>query len=296
MSSKLEREILGLLQPGDETIAESIRKEQNEAPSSENSDHESDAEDSSSEDDVDIYNGTQDPNAHFDMQHNGPQTGPKGVIADKMHHDKMQAKSEREKRDAAQKQYEKACLRNLQTNEKTIWTNTGDKNNKSKAKYSDDENDGDDDLLKELENEDDRFYQDYLRQRMGEFVIGGNHGQGGPGRVETMSPSEYVNVVDGLASSSTPIIVHLFDETSATSNSMDRALSKLSLIYTKSRFIRTPFKECGLSNNVILPTLLIYKLGELTANLVGASLGFDDPALCTEKEVKGLLNKHDALF
>ncbi|KAJ1674389.1 hypothetical protein EV182_003373 [Spiromyces aspiralis] len=293
MSSRLEAELLSMIGRDGEDPSERARAAENEAQSPTHSEGEEDSCSDARSSIIGEGMGSDNPTRLGPLRHSGPQTGPKGVLADKKHHDKLKAQANKQKVDAAKRAYSQLASRNIKSEERTIWSNDGDKNHKCHRRSS--SQSSLDSMLAELENDEsiDQAYRQYAEERIQELAIGPPERDSA---VSTVSPEEYVNVVDSLAAMPTPVIVHLFNNDIPSSRTMDTALAKLSATYGQSRFLRVSASDCGFNNPNILPILLVYQQGDLIANLVAANSTFHDLNECTEIEVKQLLQQYHALL
>ncbi|KAI9501287.1 hypothetical protein GGI25_000505 [Coemansia spiralis] len=213
------------------------------------------------------------------LQHNGPQTGVKGVIADYNYSISEQRRRREEQQAVLKADYAAVAQHNIKNTEtKTIWTK--------------DENSGSDSDLDVLDQADELVFADYKQERLAALskrtVATGFSGN--PLGVLLDVPSEeYVDIVDQLAEPGTPVLVILVDN-SCASERLTTFIGAQAANYSHSAFLCVQAKECGFTDPTIIPIVLVYRHGELEHNLVRVVDRFSDPLNFESRDVNRLLD------
>ncbi|KAG2224127.1 hypothetical protein INT45_000142 [Circinella minor] len=216
-----------------------------------------DADDSGSE-----YNSveTSTPEA-FPGRKMGPQTGPKGVIADHAHYQREQREAQADSR--------RAYNERMMAKAPTTTTYLQDEAERQLVlEYPSDEKDNsDNDLFDEDDEEAIRLYRE---KRLEELKQMNNHQSRTMhrvfGKVEDITADDYATVID-KEWRTVPVVVHLYDESISTCRKLDEFLVDLAQKYALAKFIRVSAADLEF-DLVGSPTILAYKAGMLVANLV----------------------------
>ncbi|RKP05168.1 Phosducin-domain-containing protein [Thamnocephalis sphaerospora] len=194
-------------------------------------------------------------------RHSGPQTGPKGVLADYAHHRQM----ERERKVAEQR----AQMAKFSSPSTTAAKAPQESTLSDQAGDDEEEDEELRELLDELEREDtenDLALQRYREMRIRELRLQR------PifGTLLNIRQDEYVDAIDKEAAT-TPVIIHLYEPATR---------------YHHAKFLRIRGREADSSfDRVVLPGLLCYRGGELVGNWMRAH---EEILADTEQGVGGL--------
>ncbi|CAI2169861.1 624_t:CDS:2 [Funneliformis geosporum] len=185
-------------------------------------------------------------------QHGGPQTGPKGVLADHRYH-KQQVKQ--------QKAFA-IIAHNERMMSKAFTTTTYQEDQEIKAQEN---------LLKELEDisSDDEVLKKYRDQRLNEIKDATNTNKSLKkrfGSLKEISSNQYVKAIDNEASN-VCVIVHLYENSNPQCRLLNECLIYLARKFVGAKFLRILAHDLEF-DPIGLPALLVYKNGELIANLV----------------------------
>ncbi|PVU91825.1 hypothetical protein BB561_004184 [Smittium simulii] len=216
----------------------------------------------------------------------GPQTGPKGVLADYKYTKKAEYQKYQENI-KEQKLYMQSISKvNPLEPVKTIWQK--EETQVVKVKKSDSSQQSDSDLdssfeLDELESDEEKILELYKQERI-ENIKRELETQK-KGELTKMSAIEYVEAVDRCASQDTLVVVLLHFENYPISERFKAQLEKLVYKYPNDKFIIVDSAECGFEDPEIMPILLIYQRGELVANHVKATNMLDNQTKFDEKMI-----------
>ncbi|CAJ0861932.1 18051_t:CDS:2 [Entrophospora sp. SA101] len=206
---------------------------------------------------------TRTPNEHY-----GPQTGPKGVLADQAFHKQQMNQQKNE----SIKAYNEKML------SKAITTTSYQEDEKLLNLQNNDE-----ELLKELEDvesneEEKKILEKYREMRLKEMKIKqfhklyNNNGNSSNierkrfGNLKEISSNQYVKAIDEEPSN-VSIVVHIFDNSIPQCRLLNDCLANLARKYVKAKFLRILANDLDF-DVVGLPTLLVYRNGRLIVNLV----------------------------
>ncbi|KAI8140307.1 thioredoxin-like protein [Fennellomyces sp. T-0311] len=198
--------------------------------------------------------------AQFPERQMGPQTGPKGVLADHAHY-------QREQRDA---QAEERRLYNAKMLAKAPTTTTYREDESARElviQHPPSDEEESDDLLDE---DDEEAIRRYREQRLGELKRLNNPKSRMMhrvfGSVEDIAADDYATVID-KEWRTVPVVVHLYDESISACRKLDDYLVDLARKYALAKFIRVSAADLEF-DLVGSPAILAYKGGMLVANLV----------------------------
>ncbi|KAJ1662195.1 hypothetical protein IW140_003023 [Coemansia sp. RSA 1813] len=218
------------------------------------------------------------------FQHrDGPQTGVKGVIADYKHSLHEQSRRREQQGIAARAAYAAESKRNIKDNGGyTMWT----KEEPSKGDQ------GSESELDDLGLDEELVFEEYKQERLKQMNTdtSGNTTRIILGTLSTVSPEEYVEIVDQQAEAGVPVIVLLLGNGYVS----ERLLSFFSQLvgeYGHARFLCVQAEECGFTDPDIVPIVLGYKNGELEHNLVHVVDQLSDPVNFEKEDVKRLLDR-----
>lgn len=145
--------------------------------------------------------------------------------------------------------------------------------------------------LEDLEDdslvEDDRFLEQYRKQRLAEMREIASKQRFGS--VQLISGSDYVREVS-QAPADVWVVVHLFKDGLAECELLGQCLNQLAAKYTNTKFVKIVSTDCikNYPDN-LLPTLLVYNSTNVKANLVGLRR-FGGPK-CTPEDVALVLSQ-----
>ncbi|KAI8072395.1 thioredoxin-like protein [Gongronella butleri] len=231
----------------------------------------------------------------------GPQTGPKGVLADEQHHRQWQAA----KRAGDLAAYNARVLAKapmtttyLQDQQATLVLESREAR-KARAAAGKKEGEEDDDdldaLLAEEEEEDEAAMQAYRVKRLAELKQVKNHHIRQQHRVfGTLDLVDALGYVDAIDKEwrTVPVIVHVFDPQLPHCRQLDNILHGLARRYALAKFIRVDAADLDF-DLVGSPAILAYKSGILVANLI--RLDDDVGPVYSEDAIEDLLLRHHAL-
>ncbi|CAG8585611.1 1275_t:CDS:2 [Funneliformis caledonium] len=210
--------------------------------------HASDASDEESN-----VSSTRNNTVETPPQHGGPQTGPKGVLADHRYH----------KQQVQQQKAAAIFAHNERMMSKAFITTTYQEDQEEKAQEN---------LLKELENissDDEEMLKKYRNQRLKEIKGVTNINKSLKkrfGSLKEISANQYVKAIDNEASN-VCVIVHLYENSIPQCRLLNECLIHLARKFVGAKFLRILAHDLEF-DPIGLPALLVYKNGELIANLV----------------------------
>ncbi|KAI9274301.1 thioredoxin-like protein [Phascolomyces articulosus] len=192
----------------------------------------------------------------------GPQTGPKGVLADHAHYQQEQRGAQADTRRA----YNAKMLAKAPTT--TTYLQDEAERQLILEHPTDNKQDSDDDDL--LDEEDEEAIRQYREKRLAELKGINNHQSRMMhrvfGKLEDIAADDYATVID-KEWRTVPVIVHLYDESIPTCRKLDDYLMDLAQKYALAKFIRVSAMDLEF-DLVGSPAILGYKGGMLVANLV----------------------------
>ncbi|KAF9584538.1 hypothetical protein BGW38_006085 [Lunasporangiospora selenospora] len=242
--------------------------------------------------------------AKYPERETGANTGPKGVLADQKYHRQQQI----------QEQLSTHQAYNARLLAKAPMTTTYREDQKreradKRAQGLLDDRDSDSDLEgPNTKDEDEKAVLERIRSnRLQEMswaakdrANNGADKRGGQGSLlgrklfgslMEMNGNQYVDAIDREKKDVT-VVIHIYNEHVAASKRLDECLIQLAGRYATTKFIRIKAREVDFDEEVC-PTVLVYRAGDLIANLVmitqELSDNFDDP------ELEELFTKHRVL-
>ncbi|KAJ2062201.1 hypothetical protein GGI17_002559 [Coemansia sp. S146] len=208
------------------------------------------------------------------VNHDGPQTGAKGVVADYRHAQREQRQRMKQEAAAAQAAYADAVAMHStldSSSGQTLWTKD---DTNPKAGNSDDD--------------DERFFEEYRRKRMAELSRAAEQSQADA--LIAATPSEYVEIVDQKADSGSPVAIILVDD-SAVSRRLEGFIRATTPKYAHTTFVRVQAADCGFVDADLVPIVLVYRHGELEHNMVRVVDRFRDHTNFELRDVVKLLDE-----
>ncbi|CAB4424594.1 unnamed protein product [Rhizophagus irregularis] len=242
--------------------------------------HASDDSEDESNEETSTQNNTVAP-----PQHGGPQTGPKGVLADHKYHKQQ----EQQKKTAALLAHNERIL------SKSFTTTTYREDQELKAQ--------EEELLKDFENissdeEEKQVLNKYREQRLKEIkgTVTTNLSKKRFGSLKEISANQYVKAIDNEPSN-VCVIVHLYENSIPQCRLLNECLIYLARKFVKAKFLRILASDLEF-DPVGLPALLVYKNGELIANLVKITeqigeINFDSDTVEEVLIKYGAINKNE---
>ncbi|KAJ1967402.1 hypothetical protein IWQ62_001887 [Dispira parvispora] len=219
--------------------------------------------------------------------HQGPQTGPKGVLSEYRHH-RLQQRAERQLKEAQWMEklggtYRRQAPRG-ETDASTV-------NAQGEPKRSDQAESDDEDLDELL---DDDVLERYRQQRMAQWHT--RQAQQTPrfGTVEEITEAEYVDVIEKV-SHAVPVIVHVYEPVVPACRYINQILDHLASTFVHCRFVRIRASATGQSKFTpdVLPIIIGYRDGVLIDTIVRVSDYV--PEAFTQDDFVSLLQEHRLL-
>ncbi|KAJ1979438.1 hypothetical protein H4R35_001513 [Dimargaris xerosporica] len=266
MSDALERQFLqGGGGGSDETPQEAQRRQ---------------AELSGSDDEPDVVATPTDPAAGL-ARENGPQTGPKGVIADYRHHTSTQQAQRAERQRQETQRMASTYRREAPALSSTITTQTEPKSRLSHSHTfkSPKPEDSEDEELDALLN--DEFLTQYQQQRMDEW----RHQH--MGSVDELTAADYASIIDQVAAD-VRVVVHVYEDSVPECRRLNALLPAVAQQTAPSRFVKIRARETGQASFTpdMLPILVAYQNGALVGTIIRAT----DELLSGHFEVTDVIN------
>ncbi|KAF9214800.1 hypothetical protein BGZ59_002939 [Podila verticillata] len=247
--------------------------------------------------------------AKYPERESGANTGPKGVLADQKYHHQQQLQERLSSRQAYNARmlakapttttYREDQMRMLQE-KKAQGLLDSDDEAKLKAEL------GDEDALDKLLNNDEdektvleRIRGNRLKDMSASWASKPGDGGGGGGlmgkkmfgSLMEMNAAQYVSAIDGEKKDVT-VVIHIYSEFNPACKRLDDCLILLAARYATTKFIRIKAREVDFDEEVC-PTVLVYRAGDLIANLV--MITFELSQEYDDKELEELLTKHKVL-
>ncbi|KAG0252418.1 hypothetical protein BG011_006992 [Mortierella polycephala] len=201
------------------------------------------------------------PNQKYPERETGANTGPKGVLADQKYHQQQQT----QERQSTHQAYNARMLAKALT---TTTFREDEAREKKEKQALEGKNDEDDEDEKELER--------IRSKRLQDMRTGAGAGRGGGGgallgkkmfgSLMEMNAAQYVSAIDSEKKDVT-VIIHIYSEFDPACKKLDRCLIQLAGRYATTKFIRIKSSEVDFDKEVC-PTVLVYRAGDLIANLV----------------------------
>ncbi|KAF9410945.1 Phosducin-like protein 2 [Podila epigama] len=223
----------------------------------------------------------------------GANTGPKGVLADQKYHKQQQL----QERLSSRQSYNARLLAKAPT------TTTYREDEAAAAAAAAAE---DDDALNKLlngENEDqdekavlERIRSNRLKDMKASWGAGAGTGGGLVGKkmfgsLMEMNAAQYVGAIDGEKKDVT-VVIHIYSDFNPACKRLDDCLIQLAARYATTKFIRIKAREVDFDEEVC-PTVLVYRAGDLIANLV--MITYELSQEYDDKELEELLTKHKVI-
>ncbi|RHZ76499.1 hypothetical protein Glove_197g48 [Diversispora epigaea] len=221
--------------------------------------------------------------------HGGRQTGPKGVLADHAYH----------KRQMQQQKAKSIATYNEHMLSKALTTTTFREDEIIKAQ--------EEELFKDLENissdeEEKEAIRKYREKRIieikqKEFIkFNGGNKKKRFGTLREISSNQYVKTIDNELPN-VSVIVHLYENSIPQCRLLNECLTQLAKKFVYAKFIRILAHDLDF-DPIGLPALLVYKNGDLIANLVKITdeIGennFDSKIVENVLIRYGVLNQHE---
>ncbi|KAI8969180.1 thioredoxin-like protein [Mycotypha africana] len=265
------------------------------------SETDNDDNDTEGEEDSLAFSPQQQYHQQLNSRVSGPQTGPKGVIADHKYY-KQQQLADKSKAYADYNAHMRAkalttttYLQDLQQQEELVLEHKPSPLSGAKNLIYDEDD--------QLEGDDDTFLKDYRQKRLLELkrLQERNHAlrqqQKRFGQLKTIAADDYADEVDNEWKS-VPVIIHLFDSSLPKCKELDTILTDLSKKYRLAKFLRVSAQDLDF-DLVGSPAILAYKGGILVANLVrlvdqcSATSRFDIDSIEEVLLRNGALSEHD---
>ncbi|KAF9352645.1 hypothetical protein BGX34_012057 [Mortierella sp. NVP85] len=229
--------------------------------------------------------------AGYPDRETGANTGPKGVIADQKYHHQQQL----QERLSSHQAYNERLLAKAPMT--TTYRQDAEKERqekKAQGLLTKDEEAALD------EDEDEKAILEKIRgNRLREMAWAAKgNGKGGPGpkkkvfgSLMEMNAAQYVNAIDA-ENKDVAIVIHIYSDYHPACKKLDGCLIQLAGRYATTKFTRIKAREVDFDEEVC-PTVLVYRAGELIANLVmityELSENYDDV------ELEELFTKHKVL-
>ncbi|KAK9761287.1 hypothetical protein K7432_013928 [Basidiobolus ranarum] len=200
------------------------------------------------------------PSKLMQAMHNGPQTGPKGVMADYRQHRKIEGEKEEKKL--------------VEFMNKLNWASS-----QAPEPTKDEESDID---------SDDEFFQSYRESRIRQIHTRSSKPRFGT--VQRIGSDGYIEAIDAEASN-IPVVIHLYDNRFLECKRMNECLDRIAARYVHAKFLKIPSVEADPDfDPIALPAILAYKNGTLVANLIRVTEELGDRF--DEEAVEALLVKN----
>lgn len=217
-------------------------------------------------------------------------TGPKGVLADWDAHNNGTANDQDDENDGRT-----SSASSRRTDDALLSSNKDKRQSAAKSKSSklgsarQEQHEGDEDLPEEDEDPDgeSQARAAYRARRLAEMRaaaagddgndIEGGGGGGGPrtfGHLRSVGVDQFLSAIEGEPPS-VPVLVHLFDDALRSCAKLDHALATLARAYPRAKFLRAKAQEVDFAQGAdadALPTLLVYKAGQLERAIVRIDL------------------------
>ncbi|KAF8938414.1 hypothetical protein BGZ58_000938 [Dissophora ornata] len=235
--------------------------------------------------------------AAYPERDTGANTGPKGVIADQKYHQQQQLQERRSTHQA----YNARMLAKAPMT--TTYRQDRERERQEMEAQGLLEKDETEDLLAEDQDEKailERIRGNRLKDMKWSANAGKAAGRGGSrkklfGSLMEMNAAQYVNAIDTEEKDVT-VIIHIYNEFNAGCKKLDGCLIRLAGRYATTKFIRIKAGEVDFDEEVC-PTVLVYRAGDLIANLVMITyeLGesYDDVELEELFTKHGVISPHD---
>ncbi|CAO1398449.1 unnamed protein product [Diamesa hyperborea] len=215
-----------------------------------------------------------------DMTHwsgNSANTGPKGVIKDWQRFKQLETEKKNESERERCELMKKLSI--------TAKTSAEDQKAKEQAEF--------DEELNELLNDD--FLQQFQKRRMQEMLAMSGVTPKFGEVISLKNGDDFLTSIDNEHKSVT-VIIHIYEDKYRACKSMNKCIIKLAKEYPSVKFCKILSTVAGLSKNfktVALPTLIIYKNGQVIGNFI--RLGDEFGEEFYSSDVEGYLIEHGLL-
>ncbi|KAF8944435.1 hypothetical protein BGZ47_004239 [Haplosporangium gracile] len=230
---------------------------------------------------------------NYPERETGANTGPKGVLADQKYHQQQQL----QERLSNQQAYNARMLAKAPTTT-TFREDQARERQEKKAQGlldSDDETEAG----KEEEDAEEKAILARIRgnrlkdmswaaQKNAAGAPGGADGKKVFGSLMEMNAAQYVSAIDSEKKDVT-VVIHIYNEFNPASRKLDGCLIQLAGRYATTKFIRIKAREVDFDEEVC-PTVLVYRAGDLIANLV--MISYELSGDFDSNELEELLTKH----
>ncbi|KAG0289501.1 hypothetical protein BGZ96_006961 [Linnemannia gamsii] len=243
--------------------------------------------------------GASGPNGtkNYPERETGANTGPKGVLADQKYHQQQQL----QERLSNQQAYNARMLAKAPT----TTTFREDQARERREKKAQGLLDNEDEANAEKEDAEDAEERAILERIRGNRLKdmswaaqknaargpGGTGGKKVFGSLMEMNAAQYVSAIDSEKKDVT-VIIHIYNEFNPASKKLDGCLIHLAGRYATTKFIRIKAREVDFDEEVC-PTVLVYRAGDLIANLVMISYELSEDF--DSAELEELLTKNKVI-
>ncbi|KAF9980628.1 hypothetical protein BGZ75_008236 [Mortierella antarctica] len=222
----------------------------------------------------------------------GANTGPKGVLADQKYHRQQQY----QERMSSQQAHNARMVAKAPTTTTYREDAAREKKERELLEGLEDEEE-DEDEKKILDRIRGNRMQDltWAAKSAGAGAAGGLAGRKMFGSLMEMNAAQYVSAIE-TEKKDVAVIIHIYSEYNPACKKLDGCLIRLAARYATTKFIRIKAMEVDFDEEVC-PTVLVYRAGELIANLVmityELSDDFDDAELEELFTKQKVLSPHD---
>ncbi|KAG0278095.1 hypothetical protein BGZ95_004728 [Linnemannia exigua] len=232
---------------------------------------------------------------NYPERETGANTGPKGVLADQKYHQQQQL----QERLSNQQAFNARMIAKAPT----TTTFREDQARERREKKAQGLLDSDEEAALDADNEKDdaeeraileRIRGNRLKDMSWAAQKGGNAALAGKkvfGSLMEMNAAQYVSAIDSEKKDVT-VVIHIYSEFNPASKRLDGCLIQLAGRYATTKFIRIKAREVDFDEEVC-PTVLVYRAGDLIANLVMISYELSEDF--DSAELEELLTKHKVI-
>ncbi|KAJ1658697.1 hypothetical protein IWQ61_002105 [Dispira simplex] len=221
--------------------------------------------------------------------HQGPQTGPKGVLSEYRHH-RLQQRTESQLKEAQWMEKLGGTYRRQAPMAETTSFTVNERGESTTLRNNQAESDNED--LDELLDDD--VLEQYRQQRMTQWRTQQAQQILRFGKVEEITEAEYVDVIEKV-SPAVPVIVHVYEPVVPTCRYINQILDLIASIFAHCRFVKIRASATGQSKFTpeVLPIIIGYRDGVLIDTIVRVSDYV--PEAFTQEDFVGLLREHHLL-
>ncbi|KAK3829634.1 MAG: thioredoxin-like protein [Linnemannia gamsii] len=208
---------------------------------------------------------------NYPERETGANTGPKGVLADQKYHQQQQL----QERLSTQQAYNARMIAKAPTTTTFREDQARERREKKAQGLLDSDEEAALDADNEKEDAEERAILERIRgNRLKDMSwaaqkTGGNTALAGKkvfGSLMEMNAAQYVSAIDSEKKDVT-VVIHIYSEFNPASKKLDGCLIQLAGRYATTKFIRIKAREVDFDEEVC-PTVLVYRAGDLIANLV----------------------------